>query len=64
LALWFISVVFTLFLRAVVCFFLGCWEGFCCCLALDKLLAAIMRALLLDEVGRYLFAEKSPTVDA
>jgi hypothetical protein len=63
LALWFISVVFTLFLRAVVCFFLGCWEGFCY-LALDKLLAAIMRALLLDEVGRYLLAEKSPTVEA
>ena len=57
------SVVFTLFLRDVVCFFLGCCEGFCC-LALDKLLAAIIRALLLDEVGRYLFAEKSPTVDA
>ena len=63
MALWFISVVFTLFLRAVVCFFFGCWEGFCC-FALDKLLAAIMRALLLDEVGRYLFAEKSPTVEA
>lgn len=63
MALWFISVVFTLFLRAVACFFLGCYETFCC-LALDKLLAAIMRALLLDEVGLYLLAEKSPTVDA
>ena len=63
MALWFISVVFTLFLRAVVCFFLGCYETFCC-LALDKLLAAIIRALLLEEVGRYLLAEKSPTFDA
>jgi hypothetical protein len=63
LALWFIRVLFTLFRNAPPYFFL--FEGYCtCCLALDMLLAASMRVLLFEEVGRYLFAEKSPTVEA
>lgn len=65
MALWFMRVLFTLFRRAPPYFFL--LDGYYCTgyLALDMLLlAAIMRVLLFEEVGRYLFAEKSPTVEA